>query len=164
MLIKTLQRSTMSFGSPTRSLPNTMAALSSGAAPACSAKARGVQTGGENSRNLAETAAAKLQPSRAAPMSSTTRALFNTSPAPLAKAMASGSLTKSAHFGVTSTRSVKPIVFIARATEPMLPARLVSTRTKRKRLNSGGGLKEEVSVWVGFIYNSDHRVVRTVLR
>ena len=47
--------------------------------------------------------------------------------------------------GATSTRSAKPMVFMARATEPTLPARLVSTSTKRRRL------KRDVSVSVGFI-------------
>ena len=82
----------------------------------------------------AETAAAKLMPSSASAMLPTTRALARMSCAPLAKATASGSCAAFSKRGVTSTRSLYPMVFMARATAPILPARLVSTRINRSRV------------------------------
>jgi hypothetical protein len=53
------------------------------------------------------------------------------SAAPLAIAMASSWQSTSGKRGATSTRSEKPITFIARAVAPTLPAWLVWMRTKR---------------------------------
>ncbi|MNT87458.1 hypothetical protein D3C72_2278750 [compost metagenome] len=58
MLISTLHCSTISLGKPKRSLPKMTAACKSAPAASCAAMARGAVTGGENSRNLADTAAA----------------------------------------------------------------------------------------------------------
>jgi hypothetical protein len=128
-----LHFSTIPLGSPKRSLPKMSAAFNSAPAAACSANWRGASTGGEYSRRRADTAAAKLMPSSASAMLPTMRAEARMSCAPLANATASSCSSMPSKRGVTSTSSPKPMVFIARATEPILPGRLVSTRIIRRR-------------------------------
>src|SRR3954471_12950250 len=59
------------------------------------------------------------------------RAFSSTSVAPLARCSVSSRDSTSGQRGATSTRSSKPITFIARAAAPTLPAWLVLSRTKR---------------------------------
>ena len=61
----------------------------------------------------------------------TMRALSSTSVAPLARSCASGRCNTSCQRGCTSTRSSKPITFMARATAPTLPAWLVLSSMNR---------------------------------
>ena len=61
----------------------------------------------------------------------TMRAWASTSRAPLARCMVSSLRSTFAQRGATSTRSSKPMVFMARATAPTLPAWLVWMRMKR---------------------------------
>ena len=67
------------------------------------------------------------------------RARASTSVAPLAIAIASARCSTSAQRGATSTRSRKPITFIARAAAPTLPAWLVSDQDEAGRI--GGRLR-----------------------
>ena len=70
-------------------------------------------------------------PSSASPSVSTMRARARMSAAPLAIAIVSSRDSTSAKRGRTSTRSEKPMTFIARAAAPTLPAWLVCISTKR---------------------------------
>ena len=72
-------------------------------------------------------------PASASSSVATLRARASTSAAPLARSRASARVSTSGQRGRTSTRSSKPITFMARATAPTLPAWLVSIRTKRVR-------------------------------
>jgi hypothetical protein len=125
---------------PKRSPPKTNATRCP--SPARLAKrSRGEKVGGPKSRGVIAVAQAKVAPSSASARVPTTRAWASTSVAPLAIATASSRTSTSAQRGATSTRSEKPITFIARAAEPTLPAWLVFTSTKR--VGSGGSGGEE---------------------
>jgi hypothetical protein len=75
---------------------------------------------------------------------STTRALASTSPAPLARSIASVRSSTSGQRGATSTRSSKPMTFMARATAPTLPAWLVLSNTKRVSKVTGRDLRAKI--------------------
>jgi len=96
--------------------------------------------GGPKSRGVIAVAQAKLMPSSASASVGTMRARTRMSAAPLAIATASSWLVTSAWRGATSTRSEKPITFIARAAAPTLPAWLVFNSTKRVPSFVGSGV------------------------
>jgi hypothetical protein len=130
MLMQTWQRYTSSFERPKRSPPKTKATRC--LSPASVAKrSRGAKVGGPKSRGVIAVAQAKVMPCSASPRLPTMRAPASTSVAPLAIATASSRASTSGQRGATSTRSQKPITFIARATEPTLPAWLVLINTNR---------------------------------
>ncbi|MCY1239638.1 hypothetical protein D9M72_524470 [compost metagenome] len=125
------------------------------------AAARGSSRGGPNSRWRAVMATVNAAPASAASIWSTMTAPASTSSAPLAMAMASACRSTSGSRGETSTRLPKPMVLIARATEPTLPGWLVSTSTKRTRPKASPPvslLLPSAAGWLvsiaGFIYNS----------
>ena len=72
-----------------------------------------------------------VTPSKASSSVSTTRALANTSLAPLARWMVSSLRSTLGQRGATSTKSSKPMTFKARAAAPTLPAWLVSIKMNR---------------------------------
>src|ERR1700693_3187522 len=151
MCASALQRSTSSFDTPTRSLPNT-SAMAPGLPPcpwpvnsqAFSAAARGAIGGGPYSRDRAVSAIDQCTPFRASASVSTTCADASTSSAPLAIATASGSRVTNAIFGATTISRENPIVLSARAAAPTLPGWLGSTSTKRvEAKTSSEGFEEE---------------------
>ncbi|CAG9263099.1 hypothetical protein BDI4_730036 [Burkholderia diffusa] len=142
MCASALHCSTCSFARPVRSLPNTSAMSPvPTCARACSAAARGARRGGPYSRARAVSAIDHWTPDSASPSVGTTCADARTSSAPLAIAIASGSLCTCGTRGATSTSLEKPIVFSARAAAPTLPGWLGSTSTKRVDVKppDGGG-------------------------
>jgi hypothetical protein len=70
-------------------------------------------------------------PSSASSSVATMRAFSSTSSAPLARWIVSSRRSTLAQRGATSTRSSKPMTFMARAAAPTLPAWLVWIRTNR---------------------------------
>jgi hypothetical protein len=90
--------------------------------------------GGPKSRGTIAVAHRWVTPSSASSSVSTMRALASTSSAPLARWMVSSRRSTLAQRGATSTRSPKPMVFMARAAAPTLPAWLVWIRMKRVRI------------------------------
>ena len=91
-------------------------------------------TGGENSRSRALKAAAKLQPSQRL-----IDGADHCAPAQhIQRAAGKGNrlfvLSASGKARIDQHQSEKPMVFMARAAAPILPGRLVSTSTKRRRL------------------------------
>jgi hypothetical protein len=97
-----------------------------GAATISGAHSRMAAAGSESSRLRAVNPTASTRSARASSSEATTRAEASTSAAPAASATASGSGKRR---GATSRRSVRPIVFIARAAAPMLPGWLGRERT-----------------------------------
>ena len=151
MLRQTWQRYTSSLRMPKRSEPNKNA-MPAGAAPPplrgagapsaschCAKCARGVRVGGPKSRGVMAVAHKWSMPSSASSSVATMRALASTSKAPLARCMVSSRRSTLAQRGATSTRSSKPMVFMARAAAPTLPAWLVSIRINRVRAVTGTG-------------------------
>ena len=88
-------------------------------------------------RGRAVSATAMTLPASASSSVATTRASSRTRVAPAASAVASGC---GKCRGATSTRRDNPIVSIARAAAPMFAARLVATRTTRKRSRRATGI------------------------
>src|SRR3990167_6875907 len=152
----TWQRYTSSLRMPKRSEPNRKptpdwadldAKLPSSPRVSCASSSpfdsaakcsRGVVVGGAKSRGVIAVAHRWLRPSSASSSVSTMRHLFNTSRAPLARWMVSSRRSTLAQRGATSTRSSNPMVFMARAAAPTLPAWLVLIRTKRVCIRKWG--------------------------
>ena len=110
---------------PDVSLPKTIATLPSYSLISLAA-ALGVDTGNEMWRLLAVVAKTKDAPSRASAKFSLRTARFKISSAPEAKATAS---CEGKFFGLTKYKFPKPMVFIARAADPIFSGRLVETNT-----------------------------------
>ena len=162
MLSATWQRYTSSLAMPKRSEPNRKATPDSGdgflaksapgALPSSADSSlfnsiskcwRGVRVGGPKSRGVIAVAHRWLTPSSASSSVATMRAWASTSSAPLARWMVSSLRSTLGQRGATSTRSSKPMVFMARAVAPTLPAWLVWIRMKRvlmARSDSGASL------------------------